>query len=61
MSLLFYDSESWKKKQQDSSFEVTMGSYDGAELCESIGVFIQSLQESTLQQDQMGYTETMDL
>ena len=33
----------WKKKDTDSSFDVTMGSFDGAELCELIGIYIQSL------------------
>ena len=31
-----------------------MGSYDGAELCEMIGIYIQSLLESTLEKDLMG-------
>ena len=36
-SLLFYKNEPWKKKKNsDSCFEVTMGSYNGAELCEFI-------------------------
>ena len=30
-----------------------MGSYDSAELCELIGIYIQSLLESTLEKDQM--------
>ena len=52
--LLFYNNEPWKKKEHDSSFDVTMGSYDGAELCELIGIYIQSLLESTLEKDLMG-------
>ena len=31
-----------------------MGSYYGAELCEMIGIYIQSLLESTLEKDLMG-------
>ena len=42
-SLLFFNSEAWKKKDTDISFDVTMGSFDGAELCELIGIYIQSL------------------
>ena len=42
-SLLFFNDEAWKKKDTDSSFDVTMGSFDGAELCELIGIYIQSL------------------
>ena len=52
--LLFYDNEPCKKKEDDSSFDVTMGSYDGAELFELIGIYIQSLLESTLEKDLMG-------
>ena len=37
-SLLFYGNEAWKKKDDD-----TMGSYDGAEVREIIGIYIQSL------------------
>ena len=29
-SLLFFNNEAWKKKDTDSSFDVTMGSFDGA-------------------------------
>ena len=28
--------EAWKKKSTDSCFDVTMGSYDGAEICELV-------------------------
>ena len=31
-----------------------MVSYDGAELCELVGIYIQSLLENTLENDQMG-------
>ena len=53
-SLLFYNSEPWKKKEHDSSFDITMGSYDGTELCELIGIYNQSLLENTLEKDLMG-------
>ena len=42
-SLLFFNDEEWKKKDTDSSFDVTMGSFDGAKLYELIGIYIQSL------------------
>ena len=32
-SFLFYKNEDWKKKDTDTTFDVTTGSYDGAELC----------------------------
>ena len=38
-SLLFNQDQAWVKKD-DSGFDVTMGSYDGAEVCELIGAFI---------------------
>ena len=41
-SLLFYKNEPWKKEDSDSCFDVTMGSYDGAELCEFIGIYLLS-------------------
>ena len=42
------------RKKHGSSFDVTVGSYDGTELCELIGIYIQSLLESTLKRDLMG-------
>ena len=41
-SLLYNEGEPWIKKQSNS-FDVTMGSYDGAEVCELIGIFKLSL------------------
>ncbi|KXJ25355.1 hypothetical protein AC249_AIPGENE10664 [Exaiptasia diaphana] len=38
-SLLFNSNTAWIKKS-NSSFDVTMGSYDGAEICELVGLFI---------------------
>ena len=43
-----------EKKKYDSSFDSTMDSYDGADLCEFIGIYIQSLLECSLEKDQMG-------
>ena len=39
-SLLFHENEPWKKKNTESGFDVTMGSYDGAEICELVGIYI---------------------
>ena len=41
-SLLFNNGEAWKKKLSDSPFDVTMGSYDGAEVCELFRICILS-------------------
>ena len=38
-SLLFDKNTAWIKKN-NSSFDVTMGSFDGAEVCELVGLFI---------------------
>ena len=39
-SLLFDNGTAWVKKDNESMFDVTMGSYDGAEVCELVGLFI---------------------
>ena len=57
-SLLFYRNEVWKKKGADTTFDVTMGSYDGGELCELIRIYIQSLLTNRLSKDNMGLYRT---
>ena len=39
-SLLFANGKTWRKREKDSLFDVTMGSYDGAEVCELVGAFL---------------------
>eukprot|EP00117_Sycon_ciliatum_P005477 scpid89633/ scgid9413/ len=39
-SLLFHDGKEWAKNRGDGLFDVTMGSYDGAEVCELVGVLV---------------------
>ena len=39
-SLLFSNNEAWKKKQTESCFDMTMRSFDGAEVCEPVGIYI---------------------
>jgi hypothetical protein len=39
-SLLFAEESAWVKSSGDPSFDVTMGSFDGAELCELVGLYI---------------------
>ena len=41
-SLLFFGNETWKKKSAESCFDVTMGSFDSAEIFELVGLYIQS-------------------
>ena len=38
-NFLFYNGSAWKKKQ-NPNFDVTMGSFDGAEVCEIVGLFL---------------------
>ena len=45
-SLLFHNNRIWTKRNSDSTFDVTMGSYHGAEICELVGLYIlHSLEE----------------
>ena len=40
-SLLFdQDLNIWQKKGNNSMFDVTMGSFDGAEICELVGLYL---------------------
>ena len=39
-SLLFNDNCPWEKKSANNLFDVTMGSFDGAETCELVGCFL---------------------
>ena len=39
-SLLFHQDAAWVKKGDSGLFDVTMGSYDGAEVCELVGLYI---------------------
>ena len=39
-TLLFHNKEPWQKSNAQDQFDVTMGSWDGAETCELIGIFL---------------------
>ena len=39
-TLLFNDNEPWVKAGDSPMFDVAMGSYDGAEVCELVGLYI---------------------
>ena len=41
-SLLFSEGQPWEKRTSTSNFDVTMGSYDGAETCELVGCYLLS-------------------
>jgi len=39
-SLLYTTEGPWRKRSCDTLFDVTMGSYDGAEVCELVGIYL---------------------
>ena len=53
-SLLFNNNDSWRKKDTDSCFDVTMGIYDGAETCELVGTHILSLLAKVINHNHSG-------
>ena len=52
-SLLYYNDEPWVKKGE-SNFDVRMGAYNGAEICELIGIFISSLLSKHINKNHIG-------
>ena len=52
-SLLFHGGATWIKKD-GSDFDVTMGSYDGAEVCELVGLYMLHLLSQRLGIDFVG-------
>jgi hypothetical protein len=40
--LLFSGNDQWVKKDGNEMFDVTMGSFDGAEVCELVGLYLRS-------------------
>ena len=60
-SLLFSDNKTWKKKSTGSCFDVTMGSFDGAEIRELVGLYIQSKKQKRYFKNQtLDHTETTE-
>ena len=59
-SLLFSRNETWKKKSTERCFDVTMGSFDGAEICELVGLNIQSNLGNILPKTNFGLYRDMD-
>ena len=53
-SLLFYNNEAWMKKDGEGLFDVTQGSYDGAEICELVGLYMLSKVNSHFGKDNIG-------
>ena len=53
-SLLFKDGIAWMKKDSDGMFDVTMGSYDGAETCEFVGAYLLCQLPNEINRNQIG-------
>ena len=53
-TLLFHEEEPWLKKEENEDFDVPMGCYDGAEVCEATGSYILSLLSDIIDKDQCG-------
>ena len=39
-SLLFSKEGTWVKRGENPSFDITMGSFDGTEVCEIVGIYL---------------------
>ena len=53
-SILFSDNNVWCKKNNPNMFDVTMGSYDGAEVCELVGLFMLNKLRAKFSNDNIG-------
>eukprot|EP00794_Sanderia_malayensis_P019680 gene19680-biopygen13943 len=53
-SLLFHNDSPWVKKNNDSLFDVTMGSHDGAEICELVGTFLLNKLSEKIKKENIG-------
>ena len=51
---LFNDGEPWVKKTDNEEFDVPMGCFDGAEICELVGIFNLNLLKSTIRKENVG-------
>ena len=41
-TLLFWQNSTWVKKEGDEDFDIPMGCYHDAEICELVGIYIQN-------------------
>ena len=41
-TLLFWQDSTWVKQESDEDFDIPVGCYDGAEICELVGIYIQN-------------------
>ena len=49
----------WVKKEVNENFDVLMGCFDGAEVCELVGSYILLQLNQVLNTTQLGYIEMM--
>ena len=60
-TLLFNNNQPWQKKSGDPDFDVPMGCYDGAEVCELVGIYILNKLSNIIDIDSIGLYREMDL
>ena len=53
-SLLFHNNEVWTKTSNNTNFDVTMGSLDGAETCELVGLYLLNSLRKEIAQENVG-------
>ena len=58
--LLYYNDEPWVKKGE-STFDISMRAYDGAEVCELIGIFMLLLLSKHINKNHIGLYRDDDL
>ena len=57
-ALLFRNNRLWDNKSGDSDFDVPMGCYDGAEVCELVGIFILNKLSNIIGKNSIGLMRT---
>ena len=53
-SLLYHNDDPWVKKDTSVEFDVTMGSYDGAEVCVIVGLFMLDMLSKSFEKNSIG-------
>ena len=60
-TLLFNEKKPWVKRCGDEDFDVPMGCYDGAEVCELVGSYLLKKVSSIVDKKSIGLYKMMDL
>jgi hypothetical protein len=53
-SFLFSNNDTWIKQNSKSLFDVTMGSYDGAEICDLVGLYMLNVRTNEFGKKRVG-------